>query len=98
VLLREGFEQWSASGSIATGSEYASQAAEVLLDAGFAEDAAVFVRAGEKLQRESEKRYFEAELLRQRGRLAEHGIALDADAASAREQAERHYRAAIDVA
>jgi hypothetical protein len=97
-LLREGFAQWAASGSVATGSEYASQAAEVLLDAGFAEDAAVFVRAGERLQRESEERFFEAELLRQRGRLAELGIALDADEASVREQAERHYRAAIDTA
>jgi class 3 adenylate cyclase len=99
-LLHDGFAQWRASGSVATGSEYASQAAEVLLHAGCTEDAAAFVRAGEQLQRDSEERYFEAELLRQRGRLAELGVALDAaDAASsARERAEQHYRRAIDVA
>ena len=100
-LLSEGFAQWTASGSVATGSEYASQAAEVLLDAGFADEAAEFVRAGEKVQRDSEERFFEAELLRQRGRLAELGVALeDADdgASSARARAEQHYRKAIDVA
>jgi len=73
-LLREGHAAWMAAGAVATGTEYASHAADVLLGAGDAEEAAYYVRAGEKLVRDIGERFFEAELLRHRGHLAEFGV------------------------
>jgi hypothetical protein len=73
-LLREGHAAWMAAGAVATGTEYASHAADVLLGAGEPEEAAYYVRAGEKLVRDIGERFFEAELLRHRGQLAEFGV------------------------
>jgi class 3 adenylate cyclase len=113
-LLREGHAAWAAAGAVATGSEYASHAAEVLLNAGDPEEAAYFVRAGERMMAETGERFYAAELIRQRGRLAECGVIdepaeAQADAGPASEAApegpgrrqrlaERFYRRAIDVA
>jgi predicted ATPase len=113
-LLREGHAAWAAAGAVATGSEYASHAAEVLLNAGDPEEAAYFVRAGERMMAETGERFYAAELIRQRGRLAECGVIDEPDATPAdvgpaseaapegpgRRQrlAERFYRRAIDVA
>jgi tetratricopeptide (TPR) repeat protein len=113
-LLREGHAAWTAAGARATGTEYASHAAEVLLNAGQPDEAAYYVRAGEKLIDDIGERYFEAELLRQRGRLAEAGVLDGADATAGAQAggadrsagdrldthriAERCYRRAIDVA
>ena len=48
-LLREGHAAWTDAGARATGTEYASHAAEVLLNAGLPTRLANYVRAGEKL-------------------------------------------------
>ncbi|MEO7338874.1 MAG: adenylate/guanylate cyclase domain-containing protein [Caldimonas sp.] len=113
ALLREGYAQWTADGATSTGTEYASHAAEVLLNAGYPADAAEFVGTGERLLAAIDERYFEAELLRQRGRLIEMGIepdgatdngmASDSDGAAenptgGRVDAEHFYRRALDVA
>jgi class 3 adenylate cyclase/tetratricopeptide (TPR) repeat protein len=92
-LLREGYAQWVASGARATASEYASHAAEVLIDAGRPAEALPFLLAGERAQGEIEERFYAAELLRQRGRLIEARV-VEATA----EDAEAHYRRALDVA
>ncbi|MEO6743495.1 MAG: adenylate/guanylate cyclase domain-containing protein, partial [Caldimonas sp.] len=113
-LLREGHAEWTAAGALATGTEYASHAAEVLLNAGDPEEAAYYVRAGEGLVATIGERFYEAELLRHRGRLAELGVIDDSDAIPAgtgpateappdgpghrQRLAERYYRRAIDVA
>jgi len=73
-LLREGHAAWMAAGAVATGTEYASHAADVLLGAGEPEEAAYYVLAGEKLVRDIGEHFFEAELLRHRGQLAEFGV------------------------
>jgi len=82
-LLREGHAAWMAAGALATGSEYASHAADVLLRAGDAEEAAYYVRSGEQLVRDLGERFFEAELLRHRGQLAERGVIDHVDGAPA---------------
>ncbi len=56
-LLREGHAAWTAAGARATGTEYASHAAEVLLNAGLPDEAAYYVRAGEKLIGDIGERY-----------------------------------------
>jgi len=68
-LLREGFAMWSALGFRAGSSEFASIAADVLIEAERIADAEVFVRAGEKAQTEIPERHFAAELARLRARL-----------------------------
>jgi len=72
----------------------------VLLNAGCEADALEFVHAGEKVQVDIEERYFEAELLRQRGRLIELGVsvATNGDGTHICEKAEQLYRRALDVA
>jgi len=92
-LLREGYAQWVASGARATATEYASHAAEVLINAGRGAEALPFVLAGERAQGEIEERFYAAELLRQRGRLIEARV-IDA----AVEDAEAHYRRALEAA
>jgi tetratricopeptide (TPR) repeat protein len=68
-LLREGFAMWSALGFRAGTTEFASIAADVLIEAERIADAEVFVRAGEKAQTEFPERHFAAELARLRARL-----------------------------
>lgn len=95
-LLRAGHAHWLAAGASAMGSEYASHCAEVLTKAGRLEEAAEFLRAGEQVQRDVEERFYEAELLRQRGRLFELGV--DIDATGEIGDAEPLYRRALEVA
>ncbi|MEP7056484.1 MAG: adenylate/guanylate cyclase domain-containing protein [Caldimonas sp.] len=100
-LLRDGFAQWRKAGSLATGTEYASHAAEALLNAGCAAEADEFVRAGERLVHDLDERELEAELLRQRGRLVELGVAPGSGsdaAAEERPSAKQFYRRALAVA
>jgi hypothetical protein len=94
-MLRQGHADWMAAGSLATGSEYASHAAEALLNVDLADEAVYFVEAGEALLDKIGERFFEAELLRQRGRLVERGVRRTHETA---ESAETCYRRAIEVA
>jgi class 3 adenylate cyclase len=96
AMLREGYARRAAVAGPATASEYASQAADVLINAGRGADALEFVLAGEQVQREIDERHFEAELLRQRGRLVELGVVADG-AGSAAQRAEAFYRGALEV-
>jgi len=68
-LLRSGFTLWTAEGAVASGSEYAAVAADVLIDAGSMADAAEFLAIAEQIESETLERHFEAEILRLRGRL-----------------------------
>ena len=99
-LLDEGWARREEAGALATGTECASHAAEVLLSAGRTAEAARFVREGTRVQEAIGERYYEAELLRLRGRLAELGADEDADGAarSADQRAEALYRDAVDAA
>jgi tetratricopeptide (TPR) repeat protein len=70
-LLREGFAMWSSLHARAGTTEFASIAADVLIEAERTVDAEFFVRAGEKTQAEIPERYFAAELARLRARLCQ---------------------------
>ncbi|HEX7384964.1 MAG TPA: adenylate/guanylate cyclase domain-containing protein [Burkholderiaceae bacterium] len=98
--LDEGWARREAAGAVATGTESASHAAEVLLAAGCVAEAARFVHEGTRVQEAIGERFYEAELLRQRGRLAElgHAEAADDGTRSADARAEALYRQAIDAA
>lgn len=89
-LLHAGYSQWATFGGKFHCTEYAAYAANVLVDAGLREEALKFVLLGEKVQEESDERFFQAELLRLRGRLCE----LDGNGLAAADC----YRRSIDAA
>ena len=97
-LLRDGYRDWMGSGGTATGTEYAAHAADVLISAGRAAEAAEFVRAGEKVRIDTEERYYEPELLRLRGRLLERGVTVEAADGPADATPEDLYRRALEAA
>lgn len=89
-MFREAYALWKSATGVQFCSEWAAEAAELLLRAGRREDALEFVLAGEAAQNNSEERFHQAELLRVRGRLCQ----ADGDDAGA----ERGYRQAINIA
>ena len=89
-LLREGYSGWTTFGGRQASTQFAANAAEVLLDAGRRDEATEFLLAGEKTLQETEEKYQAARLFWLRGRLGE----LDGDAAAA----ESAYRQAIAIA
>ena len=90
--LWKGFELWKSAGGRHLDSQFAAQAAEVLLRAGRSDEARRFIAEAQAAQNETDERLYETELLRLDGWLLE----LDGDDAGA--GAEAHYRNAIAIA
>jgi tetratricopeptide (TPR) repeat protein len=89
-LLREGYSAWLTFFGRFFTTIFATDAAQLLLDAGRRDEATEFLLAGEKTMQETEEKYQAAQFLTLRGRLAE----LDGDAVAA----ETAYREAIAIA
>jgi tetratricopeptide (TPR) repeat protein len=89
LQLREGYALWASAGGKFHCSELAAYAADHLLQAGRPEEAMEFVLTGEAMQRGTDERFVEAELLRVRGGILElqHNL----------EDAERAYRSALEI-
>lgn len=87
--LREGYALWASAGGKFHCSELASYAADDLLRAGCPEEASAFLIAGEEIQRNTDERIVEGELLRLRGALLE--------LQQRPEAAEEEYQCALDT-
>lgn len=89
-MMRDGVAQWKANAGRFNSSALVARAAQALLDVGHREGALEFIVDGEATCTETEEKWYEADLLRLRGRLAE----LNGD----RGEAELKYRQAIATA
>jgi tetratricopeptide (TPR) repeat protein len=87
---KRGFDLWTDGGTTTNATEFASVTGHSLFAAGRLREAAEYAALGEGIQRVTDERHFEAELIRLRGRFYEQDGDLDT--------AEEHYRRAVDIA
>jgi tetratricopeptide (TPR) repeat protein len=69
ALLRQGYEEFQASNGLLQATEWSCFAAEALLAAGCSDEASEYLNRGVVARRETEEKYYDAELHRLQGRV-----------------------------